>query len=863
MSTWLRRGVLGLVLVLVLVLLTATAAGTWLVLTFDANRYKTVAVDWMKSRYHRTLSINGPMGLALFPRLQVTLADVRLSEAGSAAEFASFEHAEVAVDLLPLLRREVVVGHLSASGVRAAYQRNAAGVRNIDDLLQASASPSTARPTPAAAAEQPFQFDISGIALSDLRLQVADAPGHIDGEVLVQSLRTGRLRDRTDTSVDLVMQLQMKSPAVKGELRGDTGLRFDLVNGALQTRRMHLTYVGDVGAASAITAALQGDVAWDGSNAAFDATSVQLKWAATAAGMRIDRSSLSADRLAYHPAAKTITLAKVKLQLDGTHQQQALSLALDWPELAVAADRIEGSAFSGRLQRSGSTPLDARFTSQPPRGNFDRVNLPGVVATVNSGSAPHQVTGTLKGDLVITPAQGRLPASMALSAVQLQALIDPPNAPANTPPSTAPGNTDTPSGHAGLQPLKLNATGVVTASAQRASWTLAGDINGGAFNTQGQALWGGGVPRLDAAAQFDTLDLNRLLPPAPANHAASGTDKNKDTIAQAAANGTNATNAANAADSAVDLSPLRSVDGQFSLQAAHLVYRQYRIDAARIAATLRGGALRVSALQGQVWGGNVDASARADAASGRIGIKGAASGIDMQRALREVAGRDSITGIGRVTFDIESAGRNLAELKSHTQGVLALQLRDGAIKGINLAQRLRQAKAAINLRQDDMQKASAAEQTDFSELSASFQIADGVAHSSDLDARSPFLRLGGAGDIDIGRGRIDYLARATVSANERGQTEAGHDTAELAALVGLQVPVRLSGPFDAVDWHIQWSSVVKGAVTQRLKNELRDRLEEQLGLRPKPASADAGASAPAAPAKPKDLLKDALRKWLK
>jgi hypothetical protein len=73
----------------------------------------------------------------------------------------------------------------------------------------------------------------------------------------------------------------------------------------------------------------------------------------------------------------------------------------------------------------------------------------------------------------------------------------------------------------------------------------------------------------------------------------------------------------------------------------------------------------------------------------------------------------------------------------------------------------------------------------------------------------------------------------------------------------------VNGPIDAVGWQIQWSAVVEGAVTQRLKDGLRDRLEEQFGLAPKPASAAAGACGPAAPASPKALLQDALRKWLK
>ena len=55
------------------------------------------------------------------------------------------------------------------------------------------------------------------------------------------------------------------------------------------------------------------------------------------------------------------------------------------------------------------------------------------------------------------------------------------------------------------------------------------------------------------------------------------------------------------------------------------------------------------------------------------------------------------------------------------------------------------------------------QKTDFSELSASFTIKNGVAHNEDLDAKSPLLRLGGAGDINIAASSLDYLAKARSS----------------------------------------------------------------------------------------------------
>jgi AsmA protein len=296
----------------------------------------------------------------------------------------------------------------------------------------------------------------------------------------------------------------------------------------------------------------------------------------------------------------------------------------------------------------------------------------------------------------------------------------------------------------------------------------------------------------------------------------------------------------------VDLSGLRAVNAQVSVVAGRFAFQQYKVNDARIQATLDGGMLRITELQGKAWGGQLNATAFADARASRIAIKGAATGVDVNALVKDVAAKDWIEGNGRVSFDLDSAGRSVNELRSRLQGSAALQLRDGAVKGINLAKSLRQAKAALSMKQDASQKANQTEKTDFSELSASFQIHDGVARNKDLDMKSPFLRLGGEGAIDVGKGRIDYVARATVASTAKGQ-----DSADLAALKGLTIPVRLTGPFEALDWKIEWSAIATQAATKQIE----DKLSEKLGLKPAPGAASGAASKPSAA--------DALKKGLK
>ncbi len=391
-----------------------------------------------------------------------------------------------------------------------------------------------------------------------------------------------------------------------------------------------------------------------------------------------------------------------------------------------------------------------------------------------------------------------------------------------------------------VKPLAIGLRGQAQASTQAAQWDLNGTLNDSPFNSEGSVAFAGTVPTINAKGQFATLDMNQLLADAaPAPAAASAPSS-------AAPNGA-------AADAPVDLSGLRSLQGSLSLKAGKLIYQRYQLDDAQIEATLDGGMLRVPRFAGRIWGGSIDGNAFADARAQRITLKTNANNIDIAAALRDVAQKDVLEGTGRVTLDIESAGKSVNEMKSRLAGTASLHLRDGAVKGINLARTLRQAKAAFSMKQDAVQQAQQSEKTDFSEMSASFVIADGVARSNDLDIKSPFLRLGGEGAIDIGRNRIDYLARATVVTTSKGQ---GGD--ELAALKGLTVPVELSGPLEAIAWKVQWSTVAAAAAEAAVKNKIQERLKG------KPKSAPASAGSASQPARRiEDVAREKLKDELK
>ncbi|KAJ0346609.1 hypothetical protein COL154_013879, partial [Colletotrichum chrysophilum] len=92
---------------------------------------------------------------------------------------------------------------------------------------------------------------------------------------------------------------------------------------------------------------------------------------------------------------------------------------------------------------------------------------------------------------------------------------------------------------------------------------------------------------------------------------------------------------------------------------------------------------------------------------------------------------------------------------------------DGALKGINIAESIRKAKAA--LKGESLPASSETEQTDFSSLSGSFTAKNGLVDNQDLKLMSPLLRVNGAGTANLPTQKIDYGLKVSVVGSTEGQ----------------------------------------------------------------------------------------------
>lgn len=272
-----------------------------------------------------------------------------------------------------------------------------------------------------------------------------------------------------------------------------------------------------------------------------------------------------------------------------------------------------------------------------------------------------------------------------------------------------------------------------------------------------------------------------------------------------------------------DLSALRKLNLDGSLRIGQLKVANIKSSNVRLDVKAHKGLIVVNPLSANLYQGSMNGSLSVNAAATPvIAVDQRLSGINVAALTRDAAGFDTLEGRGNVGMSLSMQGNTVSSMKKALNGSLSLNLADGAVKGINIARKLRDAQSMLGKSQT--QAANQSEKTDFSELKATFKVNNGVAHNDDLSLKSPLLRLSGNGDINVGQDSMNYLAKATLAKTLEGQ--GGRDN-----VGGITVPVRISGPFSDLKYTLDFGAMVGEAAKQKVeakKEELKTRVKDQL-----------------------------------
>ncbi len=378
---------------------------------------------------------------------------------------------------------------------------------------------------------------------------------------------------------------------------------------------------------------------------------------------------------------------------------------------------------------------------------------------------------------------------------------------------------------AAAQPKKIALKSNVTAKGKEAIALTDLSFAVDALSGSGKlALDLAGKTSVKGALSIPTLDLNALKGGKGA--AAAASEKSP-----AASSGWS--------DAKIDFSALNAVNANLDLAIGALKSGNINVSDIKTNVAINDGALKMNLANASLYGGS--AKGVVSASAGGIGTNMSLSSIDIEQLMTALSGASRLEGKTNLTFAVKGAGSSQRAIVSSLAGNASLRVADGAVKGMNIASFLRDAKKAFIFSDNKTEK------TDFTEMTATFQIAQGVVSNQDLSMKSPVLRIAGKGTVSLPPRTLNYRLEPTLVGSLKGQ---GDDKERS----GITIPLVITGPWSAPNVTPDLTATITDALKDpaALKQNLKD-IKGQIGNFNSPkdigkALLGGGSTQPAAPA---------------
>lgn len=775
--------------------------------TVDPNDYRDKITEVVKDKTGRDLHFDN-IELAFFPNIGANLEGVTLSNAADFEDeqFLKVSKVQISVAIIPLLSSQLELDKLTLHDLDVRLARNADGVTNWDDLIKASEAEKPVADKTGESSKSPLDQLTS---LSFGGLDIRNGQVHWNDQQTKQIINLTDFNFVTSTiafgeffNIDLNANTKLSEPDLTAKLRLNLEAKFDK-DGKFEVKNLKQTNE------------LSGEI-------------IQVESLLTELSIPVLNINLEQQQINL-PTVDLTYLVKggedsPAQSLDGAINITQLSA--DLKEQLFATDRVK---VSYNLQSNKSIPIDtANGTLKLDKPSFAMTNerlttglltlqseltgkaLPNGKATVQLSTQPAL---DLKADTASL-------ANLKLNALDLQAAGSVHVAKLTNQPNVT-ANLDVPAFDLRqlLKQLGLDIPAVDEMSDQTTLTKVAAQLNV-IFDSKTEALSVKNIqiildesaltgnasvknfekPAIAYSLNLDKINVSRYLP--PASEAPAEPVKTEEKV-----------------DIEIPLPTelLRDLNINGTLTAGSVQYDKLNPTNILVTVKAKEGLINVNPLRTDMFKTQINATAQLDvrAKQPNYAVTFNTQNLPIGDVLITFLDDDKISGTGSVNVNLSTSGDRLSLIKKGLNGTLSANLKDGAVKGFNIAQSIRQAKAKLG------KKTTAANEelkTDFSSLTGSFVIKNGLVDTKTLQAQAPFMRIDGSGTVNLVEEALDYLVKAKIVATGKGQ---GGE--ELKELNGLTIPVKLKGALDAPKVSLDLGSLIE----QKAKDEMKQKVEEK------------------------------------
>ncbi|MEX1199257.1 MAG: AsmA family protein [Methylophaga sp.] len=757
-----------LIKVIVIVLVLAVAALAAIPFVVDPNDYKDEIATQVEKATGRQLSIQGDIGLSVFPWVALELGQLSLSNASGfkADSFAQVNSAQIRIKLLPLLKKELEMDTIVLDGLVLNLETDKDGNTNWQDLTKPDAeteadikeaAPESAKDAPPALAA----ISIAGVRLSN-------------ANILWSNAKTGENYQLRNLNLDT-------DPLVPGEPTA-LNMNFDLIS-AKPEAKAHIT--------------LATQVMVNVEKQQYQLNDLALTTLAEGKELPIDKANITLNaNIAADMVKQLVTLRDFNLETIASNAKQEITAQLSGEvdanlgsqlytvkNLSVDSNISDPALPGGNADIKLSTDLTADLAKQTlsladlalqvqdlmVNGKIDARDILAEKPAFNGNIQikPFNLR-KLAGDMNIELPE--MADNSTLENVALQTQLE--------------GSNN-----------HINATGL--------QLTLDQSQITGQFGVENFAK-----PGFRFDLSLDEIDADRYLPPVKEG------DQKSAPPASAAAGG--------AAE--LPLQTLRDINAKGSLKIGKLKASGITSENVVVTIDAKDGLIKLNPMQADLYQGKYQGNVNVDARGEllKLAIDERLQGIQAGPLLKDLTGDDKISGKANVNIKLNGTGKDIDAIKQTLSGNGNFSFNDGALKGINIGETIRKAKAALSGQK--LTDTGAPESTDFSSLTGSFTANNGIINNDDLEMMSPLLRINGKGSASLPKETINYNLRVSVVGTSKGQ-----GGKELEELKGVTIPIKITGTFSEPKPSVDLAAIVKEQASGELKAKAEEKLKEKLG----------------------------------
>jgi len=333
--------------------------------------------------------------------------------------------------------------------------------------------------------------------------------------------------------------------------------------------------------------------------------------------------------------------------------------------------------------------------------------------------------------------------------------------------------------------------------------------------------------RLDETSISGKLTINNASSPSPAiNYSLTIDQINLDRYLPTAANEQQRTNAASVAGAtvapiiALPTEQLRTLDLKGSTRINKLILSNLKINDINVTTKADKGNIRLFPLKASLYGGQYNGDIRLDVRQEipRYTLNEQIENFNIQPFLQDLLQKDLIEGQADLQFSLATRGNTTTELTRALNGKGRFSFANGAVKGINVAQMIREAKAKIEKKPVPTDSGA---NTDFTAFKGSFKIKNGIVNNNDLNVQSPYLRITGSGQADLSKEQLNYRLQTKIVDTSKGQGGEGLDSVK-----GITIPIKITGAFAEPSIKLD-SAAIRKILRSKAKKTVKRKIEKK------------------------------------